>query len=120
MVSHPTIAEAAVVSKAHKVKGESIVVFARVKEGITPSPALKKEIVETMRKMIGPIALPDEIYFVTKLPKTRSGKIVRRILKAVANGTLIGDVTTLEDESAIEEVVKTYEELAKAGSEAGK
>ena len=67
-----------------------------------------------MRSTIGPIAVPDEVYFVTKLPKTRSGKIMRRVLKAVANNASIGDLTTLEDEASVEEVIKSYEELKKA------
>jgi acetyl-CoA synthetase len=67
-----------------------------------------------MRGIVGPIAVPDEVYFVTQLPKTRSGKIIRRILKAVATDTNIGDLTTLEDEASVEEVIKSYHELKKA------
>ena len=70
-----------------------------------------------MRRMVEPTATPNEIYFVSKLPKTRSGKIIRRILKAVANNTSIGDLTTLEDETSVEEVVKSYQELKKAEEE---
>ena len=64
--------------------------------------------------MVGSIATPDEVYFVTKLPKTRSGKIMRRILKAVATDTSIGDLTTLEDATSVQEIIKTYHELKKA------
>jgi acetyl-CoA synthetase len=110
-VSHPQVAEAAVVSKDDPVKGESIVIFARLKEGVDPSPELKKDLAAHMRRVVGPIAVPDEIYFVTRLCKTRSGKIMRRVLKAVANNTNIGDLTTLEDESCVEEITKTYQEL---------
>jgi len=113
-VSHPQVAEAAVVSKADPIKGESIVVFAILTEGNAPSVELKKDLTSHMRRMVGPIATPDEIYFVSKLPKTRSGKIMRRILKAVANGATIGDLTTLEDKASVEEVVKAYQELKKA------
>jgi acetyl-CoA synthetase len=60
--------------------------------------------------MVGPIAVPDEIHFVTELPKTRSGKVMRRVLKAVANNTSIGDLTTLEDKSSVEEIIKAYQE----------
>jgi acetyl-CoA synthetase len=60
---------------------------------------------------MGPVVTPDEIYFVTKLPKTRSGKIMRRVLKAVASGTKLGDLTTIEDEASIDEVKKAFEEL---------
>jgi acetyl-CoA synthetase len=112
--SHPRVAEAAVASKGDPVKGESIVLFVRLKEGGSPSPGLKNELSDHMRGVIGPIATPDEVYFATKLPKTRSGKIMRRVLNAVANNTSIGDVTTLEDEASVEEVVKAYQELKKA------
>jgi acetyl-CoA synthetase len=110
-VSHPQVAEAAVVSKDDPVKGESIVIFARLKEGVDPSPELKKDLAAHMRRVVGPIAVPDEIYFATRLCKTRSGKIMRRVLKAVANNTSTGDLTTLEDESCVEEIIKTYQEL---------
>ena len=113
-VSHPQVAEAAVASKPHPVKGESIVVFAVLKEGVSSSPGLKKDLVKHMRSVVGSIATPDEVYFVTKLPKTRSGKIMRRILKAVATDADIGDLTTLEDETSVEEIIKTYHELKKA------
>ena len=109
--SHPQVAEAAVVSKAHPVKGESIVIFIRLKDGASPSSSLKKEIATRMRDSIGPIAAPDEVYFVGSLPKTRSGKILRRVLKAVANNASIGDLTTLEDEASVAEAVKSYQEL---------
>jgi len=114
-VSHPQVAEVAVVSKADPIKGESIVVFVILKEGGTPSVSLKKELTDHMRRMVGPIATPDEIYFVSKLPKTRSGKIMRRVLRAVASNLPIGDVTTLEDEASVEEIVRAYQELKKAG-----
>jgi acetyl-CoA synthetase len=110
-ISYPQVAEAAVVSKVHPVKGESIVIFARLKDGVNPSEGLKVELANYMRSKIGPIAVPDEVYFVAKLPKTRSGKVLRRVLKAVANNRAIGDLTTLEDETSIEEVVKSYQEL---------
>ncbi len=113
-ISHPQVAEAAVVSKADPIKGESIVIFVRLKEGLTPSPGLKKELSNHMRRMVGPIATPGEVYFTAKLPRTRSGKIMRRVLKAVANDTSIGDLTTLEDETSVEEVIKSYQELKRA------
>ncbi len=116
-VSHPQVAEAAVVSKAHPVKGESIVIFARLNDGVSPSPGLKKELTNHMRNIVGPIATPDEIYFTAKLPKTRSGKIMRRVLKAVANNTSIGDLTTLEDDTSVAEVIRSYQELKKEKEE---
>jgi len=116
-VSHPKVAEAAVASKPHPVKGESIVIFVVLKEGVSSSPSIKKDLVNHMRSMVGPIAVPDEVYFVAKLPKTRSGKIMRRVLKAVASGASIGDLTTLEDEASVEEVVRSYHELKKVEEE---
>ncbi|MBA7698442.1 Acetyl-coenzyme A synthetase [subsurface metagenome] len=113
-VSHPQVAEAAVASKPHPIKGESIVVFAVLKERVSSSPGLKKDLVKHMRNVVGSIATPDEVYFVAKLPKTRSGKVMRRILKAVATDADIGDLTTLEDETSVEEIVRTYHELKKA------
>ncbi len=113
--SHPKIAEAAVVSKTHPVKGDSIVIFARLKkDGERHHAEIKQEIVNKMRTMIGPIASPDDVYFVTKLPKTRSGKVLRRVLKAIANDANVGDLTTLEDESSIDEVYRSYQEMKKA------
>jgi len=110
-VSYPQVVEAAVVGKADPVKGESIVIFVRLKEGVVPSPDLKKDLAGHMRRMVGPIAVPDEIYFAPRLPKTRSGKVLRRVLKAVANNTNVGDLTTLEDKSSVEEIIKVYQEL---------
>jgi acetyl-CoA synthetase len=110
-VSHPQVAEAAVVGKEDPVKGETIVIFVRLKEGAAPSADLKKDIAAHMRKVIGPIAVPDEVHFATDLPKTRSGKVMRRILKAVANNTSIGDLTTLEDKTSVEEIVKAYKKF---------
>ena len=117
-ISYVDVAEAAVASKAHPVKGESIVIFVKLKEKVSPSPELRKEMVNHMRKTLGPIASPDEVCFVKKLPKTRSGKIMRRILKAVANGDNIGDITTLEDATSVKEVIKSYQEMKE--SEAAK
>jgi acetyl-CoA synthetase len=110
-VSHPQVAEAAVVGKEDPVKGESIVVFVKLKEGVESSPELRKSIADHMRRAVGPIAVPDEIYFTAGLCKTRSGKVMRRVLKAVANNTPIGDLTTVEDESCVAEIVKAYQEL---------
>jgi acetyl-CoA synthetase len=82
-----------------------------LKEGYIPDDNLKKEITKTIRELIGPIATPKEIYFVKKLPKTRSGKIMRRILKAIVQDKEIGDITTLEDEASVEEIKTAYEEV---------
>lgn len=113
-VSHRAIAESAVTSRPDATKGESIIAFVVAKEGIEASDALRKELVDHIRRTVGPIATPDEVYFVGKLPKTRSGKIMRRLLKSIASGDKIGDITTLEDGAAIDEVKHAYEELKKA------
>ncbi len=107
-VSYPKVAEAAVVSKPDPVKGETIVIFVRLKDGVSPGPELKEELKKHMRTTIGPIAVPDEVYFVTKLPKTRSGKIMRRILTKIASGDgkELGDTTTLADPSVVETLIK--------------
>lgn len=97
LVAHHSVAEAAAIGKPHEIKGESIKAYVILKVGVTPSDELKKELVLTVRKSIGPIATPDEIVFVDKLPKTRSGKIMRRILKAQELGLPTGDISTLEN-----------------------
>jgi acetyl-CoA synthetase len=112
-VSYDAIVEAAVASRPDEVKGESVVIFAILKQEAEPSQELKNKIKQHIRKVLGPVATPDEIYFVPKLPKTRSGKIMRRVLKAVASGTSIGDLTTLEDGTSVDEVKKAFEELKK-------
>jgi acetyl-CoA synthetase len=112
-VAHPAVAEAAVVGKPHPVKGESIVAFVVLKEGHQPSDELREELRKWIRETIGPVATPDEIFFVTKLPKTRSGKIMRRVLRAVISGKELGDLSTLEDEASVEEVRKAVEQLKK-------
>ncbi len=116
IVAHSAVAEAAVTSRPDEVKGEVIVVFATLREGNEPSAELKKEIASYVREGIGPMAAPEEIYFVESVPKTRSGKIMRRILRAVASDEEVGDVTTLENEASVEEARKAYQEL-KAASE---
>jgi acetyl-CoA synthetase len=113
VVSHPAVAEAAVIGKPHEVKGESIVVFTILKQAYNPSEELKKELISHLRKTVGPIATPEQIYFVSQLPKTRSGKIMRRVLKALVSDKPIGDVTTIKDKTSIEEAKRAYEELKK-------
>ncbi|MEM4294104.1 MAG: acetate--CoA ligase [Thermoplasmata archaeon] len=96
-VSHPAVAEAAVVGVPDEVKGEVIKAFVILKAGHTPSPELAEDIKKHVRKELGPVAVIKDIEFRDKLPKTRSGKIMRRVLKAEATGKPIGDITTLED-----------------------
>ena len=112
-VSHPAVAEAAVASKPDPLKGEAIVLFVTLKKEVSPSPDLRKKIAEHLRHVIGPIATPDEVYFVESLPKTRSGKIMRRVIKAVAMGKSLGDLTTIEDETSVDDVKRAYESLRK-------
>jgi acetyl-CoA synthetase len=98
LVHHPKVAEAAVVGKPDPIKGEGIACFVTLVSGQTPSDALKAELREHVAKEIGALARPDEIRFSETLPKTRSGKIMRRLLRDVAAGKqTTGDVTTLED-----------------------
>ncbi|MEY4814261.1 MAG: hypothetical protein RLZZ162_1334 [Verrucomicrobiota bacterium] len=102
LVSHPAVAEAAAVGRPDELKGQALVVFVTVKSGITPSEALKEELRNHVGKEIGSIAKPDAVRFAASLPKTRSGKIMRRILKEIASGREVkGDTTTLEDFSVV-------------------
>ena len=112
IVSHADVAESAVCGVPDEIKGEKIIAFAVLKEGTSKDPeVLRKEIKNKVRSGVGPIATPEQIYFVSKLPKTRSGKIMRRLLKAIASNEKIGDVSTLEDGSAVSEVQTAFEEL---------
>ena len=86
----------------------ALVVF---KSGYQPTPGLKKELQMHVRTTIGPIAVPETVYFVSKLPKTRSAKIMRRVVKAVVEGKPLGDVTTIEDETSVQEMKNAYGEL---------
>lgn len=111
LISHPAVAESAVIGKSDPVKMEVPVAFVVLRPGFEPTPELKKELSNHVRKTIGPIAVPETIYFVNKLPKTRSAKIMRRVVKAVVENRSIGDVTTLEDETSVEEMKKAFSEL---------
>jgi acetyl-CoA synthetase len=97
LVSHPKVAEAAAIAIPHEVKGNAIHVYVILRAGQTPSKPLADELREHVGKEIGPIAKPDEVHFVDALPKTRSGKIMRRVLKARALGQDVGDISTLEE-----------------------
>ncbi|WP_279164585.1 acetate--CoA ligase [Thermus scotoductus] len=104
LVSHPAVAEAAVVGRPDPLKGEAIVAFVTLKEGYAPSEALRDELKAHVAKVIGPIARPDEVRFTEALPKTRSGKIMRRLLRQIAAGEkeIKGDTSTLEDHRVVE------------------
>jgi acetyl-CoA synthetase len=107
-VAHPKVAEAAVVGMPHPIKGEGIYAFVTLKVGVPKSEELKKELVAWVRKQIGPIASPDKIQFADALPKTRSGKIMRRILTKISAGDIgnLGDTSTLADPSVVDTLVK--------------
>ena len=112
LVSHSDIAEAAVCGIPNEIKGEVIVAFVVLKQNAKKNgDLLRTELIETVRNGIGPIATPRQIYFVTKLPKTRSGKIMRRVLKAIASNEKIGDVSTLEDGAAVKDVQDAFTEF---------
>ena len=107
IVSDCAVAESAVCGIPDEIKGEAIIVFAVLKDGVTTDKnILEKNLFNKIRIDIGPIATPKQIYFVSKLPKTRSGKIMRRLLKSIASGEKIGDTSTLDDPSAVTEIQK--------------
>ncbi len=115
IISHPDVAESAVCGIPDEVKGEVIIAFVVLKQGIAKNEeSLRKEISQVVRNGVGPIATPEQIYFVSKLPKTRSGKIMRRLLKSIAKNDKIGDVSTLEDGAAVSEVQSAFDELKKS------
>ena len=116
LVSHPKVAEAAVVGKPHSLKGQALVAYVVLKMGVGGSEALRDELKKHVRSEIGPIAAPDELYITDKLPKTRSGKIMRRVIRSLVSGQEIGDTTTLEDPGAVEEVRKWLATVETKGS----
>ena len=107
ITAHEAVAEAAVVGYPHDVKGQGVYAFVSLKEGFEPTEALKKKLVLHVRKEIGPIASPDKLHFAAALPKTRSGKIMRRILRKIAEGRVeeLGDISTLDDAAVVRELV---------------
>ncbi len=114
LVSHKAVSEAAVVGVPDPVKGEVPIAYVVLKQGFEANEKLAEELKIWVREKHGPISVPASVFFVGKLPKTRSGKIMRRLIKAVATKASLGDITTLEDEAAVEEVKEAYEEFIKA------
>ena len=108
LVSHESVAETAVVGFPHDIKGQGIYCYVTLKKGIEPSESLERELVKHVRAVIGPIAAPDKIQFAEGLPKTRSGKIMRRILRKIAENEVsaLGDTSTLADPSVVDQLVK--------------
>ncbi|HOL89638.1 MAG TPA: AMP-binding protein, partial [Anaerohalosphaeraceae bacterium] len=107
LVSHPKVAEAAVTPIPHEIKGQGLYAYVTLKEGVQESEELKKELIQHVRKEIGAIAAPEAIQFAPALPKTRSGKIMRRILRKIAEKDIsnLGDISTLADPSVVEKLI---------------
>jgi acetyl-CoA synthetase len=110
LVSHPAVAEAAVVGKPHDLKGQSLCAFVILKAGVTHRDSLLDELKQHVVEKIGAIARPDDVIITADLPKTRSGKIMRRLLKDIASGRALGDVTTLADPAVVALLKTKYEE----------
>ena len=110
LVEHPSVTEAAVIGKVHEIKGQSITAFVTLKEGTEGSDDLAQELKTHVGKKIGAIARPEEIYFTYELPKTRSGKIMRRLLRDIAEQRDLGDVTTLMDPQVVSAIKEGYSE----------
>jgi acetyl-CoA synthetase len=103
------VAEAAVVGKAHELKGQALAAFVTLKDGHHASATLKDDLKAHVAQKIGAIARPDDIFFSADLPKTRSGKIMRRLLKDIAEGRALGDTTTLADPTVVSRLKDMYE-----------
>ena len=110
LVDHAAVAEAASIGRSHEVKGQAVVAFVTLKEHVDPSDALMAELKQHVVTKIGAIARPDDIFFTAELPKTRSGKIMRRLLRDVAEGRALGDTTTLADPAVVEALKERYGE----------
>jgi len=113
-VTHPAVAEAAAVARPDDIKGEVVVLFAVLVDAYDPSDDLVSDVKSHMRETMGPIGVPEDIFFVRSLPKTRSGKIMRRVIAAVASDREVGDLTTLEDEGTVDEAKRAYRALREA------
>ncbi|GJM43424.1 MAG: acetyl-coenzyme A synthetase [Gemmatimonadota bacterium] len=109
LVDHPAVAEAAVVGKAHEIKGQGVAAFVTLRSGHALSHDMREELREHVARKIGAIARPDEVYFSAELPKTRSGKIMRRLLRDIADGRALGDTTTLADPNVVKKLRDQYE-----------
>ena len=110
LVSHPSVAEAAVIGKAHAIKGQAISAFVTLRAGVAPSKEKMDELKRHVQEKIGALARPEDIFFTAELPKTRSGKIMRRLLRDVAEGRALGDTTTLADPAVVSKLRDQYGE----------
>jgi acetyl-CoA synthetase len=107
-VSHPAVAEAAVIGVSHPVKGQALVAFVTPRAGFQPNDALTVELKEHVVQAIGALARPEAIYYTAELPKTRSAKIMRRLLRDIAEGRVLGDTTTLLDPNVVAQIRDQY------------
>jgi Acyl-coenzyme A synthetases/AMP-(fatty) acid ligases len=110
LVDHPRVAEAAAVGRPHEIKGQAVAAFVTLKEGTQGNELLIAELKEHVVKKIGAIARPDDIIFAADLPKTRSGKIMRRLLRDIAEGKALGDTTTLADPAVVARLKEQYQD----------
>jgi acetyl-CoA synthetase len=109
LVEHPAVAEAAVVGRTHELKGQALAAFVTLRESFQATPELRDELREFVAEKIGAIARPDDVLFSADLPKTRSGKIMRRLLRDIAEGRALGDTTTLADPGVVAKLKEQYE-----------
>jgi len=109
LVDHHSVAEAAVIGRTHEIKGQAVAAFVTVKEGVRGTSELAGELKDHVAKKLGAICRPDDILFSAELPKTRSGKIMRRLLRDIAEGRALGDTTTLADPSVVAGLKDKYE-----------
>jgi acetyl-CoA synthetase len=118
LVEHPAVAEAAVVGKVHELKGQAIAAFVTLRDGRRPSLALRDELRQFVAEKIGALARPDEILFSADLPKTRSGKIMRRLLRDIAENRTLGDTTTLADPNVVLNLTGAWQAAVQRGGSA--
>jgi acetyl-CoA synthetase len=111
LLKHPSVAESGAIGRPDDIRGEVISAFILLKHGHQPSSALRQELLDTVRRELGPVAVVGEVNFVSMLPKTRSGKIMRRVLKAVILDRDPGDITTIEDEGSVEEARQAWQQM---------
>jgi acetyl-CoA synthetase len=110
LVSHPSVAEAAVIGKVHAIKGQAISAFVTLRAGVKSSEEKNKELKRHVQAKIGALARPEDIFFTAELPKTRSGKIMRRLLRDIAEGRTLGDTTTLADPAVVAKLREQHED----------
>jgi acetyl-CoA synthetase len=114
---HPAVAEAGATGQPDELRGEIVAVFVVLKPGVEPSPDVEQELRATVREVLGPVAVIGDLRFVSSLPKTRSGKIMRRVLKAVVTGVDVGDVSTIENEGSVDDARTAFAQLQAEASE---